>query len=334
MAKTTSKTQAKTKTTNKKPTTKSSAKAAKPAAKSAKTTKVTASKTVKKVAAKAPTKTTKSTIKAAEAPKVASKTSANGVTPLLNRIQVQLAIVFAVLAGLAAYFVNTTSVQVLLGHLTKDELASTSGTVLAPAAHVLYEVDYRWLIVGFLVLSAIVAVLRGTKYLAAESAAVGRKTNTLRWIDYALTSSVAFSIVALLNGVQDIVALKLSAIAIMVAAYLAWVFEREKAVSGKPTRSIYVVSALLTAIPVVFLTVTMISTYVFGTDGAASAVRSPWYAYAAAAVVSISLLATTRMQWNGFKKSYDFAFLNRNFNRLSVVTKLLLAVILIVGLQK
>lgn len=332
MAKTTSKTQAKTKTTNKKPAAKSTAKAAKPVAKATKTSKAMASKSVKKVAAKTPTKTTKSTIKAAEAPKVAKVN--NGVTPLLNRIQVQLGIVFAVLAGLAAYFVNTSSVQVFLGHLTKDELASTSGTVLAPAAHVLYEVDFRWLIVGFLVLAAIIAVLRGTRYLSKESAAVSNKTNTLRWIDYALTSSVAFSIVALLNGVQDLVALKLSAIAIIVAAYLAWVFERENAVTKKPTRSIYVVSALLTVIPVVFLIVTMISTYVYGTDGASVAVRSPWYAYAAAAVVSISLLATTRMQWNGFKKGYDFGFVNRNFNRLSVVTKLLLVVILIVGLQK
>ena len=332
MAKTTSKTQAKTKTTNKNRAVKSTAKATKPAAKAARTTKATASKTVKKPVTKVPAKTTKSTIKAAEAPRVAKVN--NGVTPLLNRIQVQLAIIFAVLAGLAAYFVSTTSVQVFLGHLTKDELASTTGTVLAPAAHVLYEVDYRWLIVGFLVLSAVIALLRGTKYLATESTSVANKANTLRWIDYALTSAVAFSIVALLNGVQDLIALKLCAIAIIVAAYLAWVFEREKSVTNKPTRSIYVVSALLTVIPVLFLVVTMISTYVFGTDGASVAVRSPWYAYAAAAVVSISLLATTRMQWNGFKKSYDFAFLNRNFNRLSVVTKLLLAVILIAGLQK
>lgn len=330
MVKTTSKTQAKTKTTNKKPTIKVAAKTAKPAAKAAKTTRATASKTVKKPVVKAPAKTTKSTIKAAET----SKTTANGVTPLLNRLQVQLGIVFAVLAGLAAYFMNTSSVQILLGHLTKDELASKSGTVLAPAAHVLYEVDYRWLVVGFLTLAAIIALLRGTKYLASEEAAVKGQVNKLRWIDYALTGSVAFSIAALLNGVQDLVALKLSAISIMVAAYLAWLFEREKAVTCKPTRSVYVVSALLTVIPVAFLALTMASTYIFGTDGASVAVRSPWYAYAAAAVVSLGLLATSRMQWNGFKKQYEFAFVNRNLGRISIVTKLLLAVILIIGLQK
>lgn len=322
MAKTTSKTQAKTKTTNKKP-------AATARAKAAKTTKTAVVKATKKPAVKTPVKATKSTIKAVATPKQFESRA-----PLLNRVQVQLGIVYAVLAGLAAYFVSNASVQILLGHLTKDELASTNGTVFAPAAHVLYEVDYRWLIVGFLVLSAVIALLRGTKYLATETAGVRNKTNLLRWVDYALTGSVAFSIAALLNGVQDLIALKLSAIAIIVSAYLAWVFERENAVTGKPTRSIYAVSALLTVIPVLFLAVTMASTYVYGTDGAATAVRSPWYAYAAAAVVAVSLLAATRMQWSAFKKKYDFTFVNRNFNRLSVVTKLALAVILIVGLQK
>ncbi len=334
MAKTTSKTQAKTKTTNKKPSTKSTAKATKPAVKAARTTKATTSRAAKKPAVKKAVATTKSTIKPAEAPKPVAKASVSGVTPLLNRLQVQLGIVFAVLAGLAAYFMNTTSVQVLLGHLTKDELASTAGTVLAPAAHVLYEVEFRWLAVGFLVLAAVVAILRGTKYLAKDQAAVTNKVSSLRWIDYAVTTSVAFSIAALLNGVQDLIALKLSAIAILISAYLAWVFERENAATGKPTRGIYAVSAVLAVLPVVFLVITMISTYIFGTDGASVAVRSPWYAYAAAAVVSISLLATTRIQWNGFKRQYDFAFVNRNLSRILVVSKLLLAVILIVGLQK
>lgn len=330
MAKTTSKTQAKTKTTNKKPAAKSTAKATK----AAKTTKATTSKATKKPAVKKAVATTKSTIKPAETVKPTAKAAVSGVTPLLNRLQVQLGIVFAVLAGVAAYFMNTTSVQVLLGHLTKDELASTAGTVLAPAAHVLYEVEFRWLVVGFLVLAAVIAVLRGTKYLAKEEAAVTNKVNSLRWIDYALTTSVAFSIVALLNGVQDLIALKLSAIAILISAYLAWVFERENAATGKPTRSIYAVSALLAVVPVVFLVITMISTYIFGTDGASVAVRSPWYAYAAAAVVSVALLATTRIQWNGFKKQYDFAFVNRNLSRVLLASKLLLVVILIVGLQK
>jgi hypothetical protein len=118
----------------------------------------------------------------------------------------------------------------------------------------------------------------------------------------------------------------MSAVAILVAAYLAWVFEREKAANGKAARSVYTASAVLTVVPVVYLGVTMLSTALYGM------VRSPWYAYAAALVAAVYLLLTTRMQWNAYKKSYDFTFVDRNYNRLAVVSKLALAVVLIAGL--
>lgn len=312
MAKTTTTTKAKTKTTKKKPATKAAAKTTKTVAKTKKVTKAT-------------TKTTKSTIKAASAPKPAST---NKVVAVLQRPQVLLGGLFAALAVAAGFLMNTTSVQILLGHLTKDELASRAGTVLAPAAHVMHEVEFRWLLVGFLVLAAVLAVLRGTRYKAIEDAGVKNKVQPLRWVDYALTGAVVFSIAGLMNGVQDFVALKISAISIIVAAYLAWVFERENAANGKPTRSVYIASAVLTAAPVAFLVVTMLATSLYGM------VRSPWYAYVAALIAAVYLLMTTRMQWKAYKNKYDFVFVNRNFNRLAVVSKLALALVLIIGLYK
>jgi L-lactate permease len=221
---------------------------------------------------------------------------------------------------------TNASVQVLLGHLTKDDLASRAGTVLAPAAHVMYEVEFRWLLVGFLALSAVLALLRGTRYKAVEDAGANRKVQPLRWVDYGLTGAVAFSIAALLNGMQDLVALKVSAIAILVAAYLGWVFERENAVSGKPARSVYTASAVLTVVPVAFLVVTMLATNIYGM------VRSPWYAYVAAAIAVVYLLMTTRMPWSGCKSKLDFVYANRAQNRFATVCKLAFAVVLIIGL--
>lgn len=310
MAKTTTTTKAKTKTTKKKPVAKAAAKTTKTAAKAKKVTKVT-------------TKTTKSTIKAASAPKVATT---NGTVAVLQRPQVLLGGLFAALAVAAGFLMNSTSVQILLGHLTKDELASRAGTVLAPAAHVMYEIEFRWLLVSFLVLAAVLAILRGTRYKAVEDAGLKNKVQPVRWVDYALTGAAAFSIAGLLNGLQDLVALKMSVVALLVAAYLGWVFEREKAANGKPARSVYTASAVLTVVPVAYLAVTVFATAMYGM------VRSPWYAYAAAVVAALYLLWTTRMQWNAYKNSYEFAFADRNFNRLAVVSKLALALVLIIGL--
>jgi hypothetical protein len=310
MAKTTTTTKAKTKTTKKKPAVKVAAKTTRTPVKAKRVTK-------------APTKTTKSTIKAASAPRA---TAVNSRVAVLQRPQVLLGGLFAALAVAAGFLMNTTSAQVLLGHLTKDELASRAGTVLAPAAHVMYEVEFRWLLVGFLVLSAVLAILRGTRYKAIEDAGVKKKVQPIRWVDYALTGAVAFFIAGLMNGLQDLVALKISAISILVAAYLAWVFERENAVNGKPARSVYTASAVLTVVPVLYLAITMFATGVYGM------VRSPWYAYAVALIAALYLLVTARMQWNAFKNKYDFAFVNRNFNRFAVASKLALAVVLIIGL--
>lgn len=324
MAKSTTTSKAKTNTSKKKP-------ASKAAAKTTKSVAVKAKKTAPRASTKS-TKSTKSTVKApvktVAAAKVASKQSSSSLS-FLQRGQVILAATFAILAALAGVFMNNESVQVLFSHLTKDELASRSGTVLAPAAHVLYEVEFRWLVVGFLSLAAVIALLRGTRYFARETAGIKAKVSQLRWIDYALTGAVAFSIAGLLNGLQDVVALKLGAVSILVAAFLAWEFEREQAATGKAARSTFVASAVLTVLPVIALAVTMYATWMYGM------VRSPWYAYAAAGIVALSLLLTTRMQWKNFKNaSYSYVFVDRRFNNLAVLSKVALAAVLIVGLYK
>lgn len=318
MATTTSKSKAKTKTTKKKP-------AAKAAAKTTKASKKTTAVKTRKAAAKA-----SRPVKVSSKPAAAkvSRSSVSGRFDFLRRGQMAVAAVYALLAVAAGFLMNTNSAQVLLGHLAKDELASRSGTVLAPAAHVLYEIEFRWLLVVLLAIGAVIAVLRATRYYAREQAGLKSGVQPLRWVEFAIMGALAFEVAALLNGLQDAAALKVSMASVVIAALLAWVFEREHAVTGKPSRAVYTASALAVVVPVLALLVTIYGTYVYGME------RSPWYAYAAAAVVSLSLLVTVRSVWNNFKngKHSDYVRVNRNFNRISVGTKVLLAVVLIVGL--
>ncbi len=316
MAKTTSTTKAKTNTSKKKPTPK------------------TAVKKTKAVATKATKTTTKTTVKTTKSNATKSKVTISQKAnrfELLKRPHVLAGGLFAALAVAAGFLINNTSAQVLLGHLSKDELASRSGAVFAPAVHVLYEVEFRWLLVVLLAIAAVIAVLRGTKYAAREAAGIKARVQPLRWIDFAITGSLAYGIVALLNGLQDAVALKYGAISIILAAFLAWLFERENAATGKPARATYVASAVAVVIPVIMLATTMYATYVYGM------VRSPWYAYVAAAVVSVSLLLTVRSTWTTFKRrngAQNYYFVDRNYNTISTVSKVALAVVLIVGLYK
>ena len=314
MAKTTTTTKAKTNTSKKKPAAK------------------TAVKKTKAVATKATKTSTKTTVKTTKTNATKSKVTISQKSSrfaILKRAHVISAAVLTALAVAAGLLMNSASAQVLLGHLTKDELASRGGAVFAPAAHVLYEVEFRWLLVALLAVSAVIALLRGIKYAAREEAGIKARVQPLRWIDFAITGSFAYGIVALLNGLQDAVAVKYGAISIVLAALLAWLFERENAATNKPARATYVASAIAVAVPVIMLVVTMYATYVYGM------VRSPWYAYAAALIVSFYLLATVRSTWSTFKRrngAQDYFFVDRTYNTISTVSKVALAVVLIVGL--
>lgn len=316
MATSKSTSKAKTKTTKKKPTVKAAAK----------TTKSTAVKAKKTTAKKVPAKAKKPVAKAAVTP-----ATTTGRFAFVKRPHVLFGGSLAILAVAAGFFVNTFSAQVLLGHLAKDELASRAGTVLAPAAHVLYDVEIRWLLVALLSITAVFAILRGTRLKAKDDAGVAAGVQPLRWIDFAITGALSFEIVALINGLQDVVALKLSLAFIILAAVFAWLFERENAATGKPSKSLYLTSLAAVALPIILLATTIGATYVYGI------VRSPWWAYAAAVVVAIALVKTVRLQWTTLRaqgKKLDYVALDRKYNILSVVSKVALAAVLIIGLYK
>lgn len=324
MAKSTTTTKAKTKTT---PTSRREAgqakkkASAKPAVRAAKTT---ASKSKKKTVSKAPVKTVNVT-KSVKTP----KSSVGDSLAFLRRPQMIVAGLFGLLAIAAGMLMNTASAQIYLGHLSQDELASRASTVLVPAATAIMEVEFRWLLVGLLVTSAVLALLRATRYFALDTAASKTRVNPLRWVEFALTGAIAFEIAALLNGLQDAVAIKLSIISIVLAAFFAWMFERENAATGKPAKALYYASAAAVVFPVLALAGSMYGTYVYGME------RSPWYAYAAAAIVAAWLLITVRSVWGNFLRrngTHDAAIVSRNYNRLSVVSKVALAIALIVGL--
>lgn len=310
MAKSTT-TKAKSKTTKKKA--------------SSKAVKTTVPKSSKKLVTKPSTKTTKKAV-VAKSSKPATNSSR---TALLRRPQVIASALYGGLAVAAGMLMNTDSAQIFIGHLSKDELASRASTVLAPAATSVVELEFRWLLVGLLVTAAFIALLRGTRYAQQELNGLKSRVQKLRWIELGVTGALAFQIVALLNGLQDLVALKLSLVSIIAAAFFGWLFERENAATGKPSRSLYLASAVAVIAPVLALIGTMFATYVYGIE------RSPWYAYAAAAVVSVWLLVTIRsIRTNLLRRNspQNYVAVDRSYNRLSMLAKVALAIVLISGL--
>lgn len=314
MAKSTTSTKAKTKTT-KKPATRSA---------SEKTTRTAAKTRVAKTSTKAKTTKNATTAKAAVKAEVKKPVVSTGS---INKPMILVGAAFAALAVLSGFFMKTNSVQVFLGHLTKNELASTAGTVFAAAAHPLYEIEFRWLLVVLLGVSALFAVLRGTRWQAREIAGVKAGVQPTRWIDFAITGALMFEIVALLNGLQDVVGLKFGMLSVALVAYFAWMYERENAVTGKPARASLIGAQLAALAPVLMLAATLYGTFAYGI------VRSPWYAYAALAVF-VAWLATVvvRLKRTPAAGKQNYLSVDNAYNLTSALAKVALAVVLIVGL--
>lgn len=321
MAKSTTTTKAKTQTSKKKPATRTAAAKTIKTSLKIKTTKPAAAKAKKPSASKAFT----TPVKKAEIKKAAvNKTQASR---RFHTGYLFAAFILAAQAIAAGLLMKTDSAQIFLGGLTKNELASRTGTVLVSAAHPLYEIEFRWLLVVILGVSALFALLRGTKFQAREAAGIKLGVQPLRWIDFAVTGALLFQLVALLNGLQDAVAIKLGMISIAFSAYFAWMYERENAATGKPAKASLIGARLTLLFPALALVGTAIGSYVYGM------VHSPWYSYAALAVFVVGLtLSVNKLKLTTNASKGGYLDVDGKYTVHNVLFKVVLATVVIVGL--
>ncbi len=301
MATTTKKSKAKSKTSKK------------PATKSTKVTKAA--------------KTTKKSV-AVKAVKSTAKKSSDKSLSQLFQLNVFSAFLSVALAGVAGWFIGSSSYQIFTSLITKDELASKATTVFVPAIHALYDLPMRWYVVGVLLVSAVIPVLAATRLRKQYETAVKNKVNMWRWLEMAIVGSLIMTGVAVVNGVQDIMTLKLVGIMILVTCALGWFAEKQNAGATKPVWSNYVLSIFTGVVPWLVIAGYIVGTLVFGM------VRSPWYVYAVTGTTLLGFLGYAFSQMRQIKLLQDYVATERSYLQLSIFVKVAFAIILIVGLQK
>ena len=317
-----------TKTTAKSKTTKKPVKTA--AAKAApKTSKVTKKVTQKKAPAKQASVTKKPTTSAKSAtrpaPKVARAARAL-TTATLRKWHLASAALFAGLAVGTGFVANASTHELTLSHVTKDDLATKSEAVLAPAAHVVMDLDLRIALIVILVISAVSSLLRATRRRNAEEAGVTARVLSSRWADFAVTFGGLVALVALLNGVHDEGFLKLLAITVAGGYFFAWLAEREAANANTQTKLFFRVSLVLTFVPWLIIGTSLAATSVYGN------VSNTWYAYVATGVAFVTMALIAR----GLKRSLsgaNYLKTERNYIVLNLVAKVAIAAAIIYGLK-
>lgn len=282
-------------------------------------------KTTKKPATKA-TKTTKKTVATAAAKAAPAKKSV--ITRQLNQLNFVSGAISLLLAALAGFFMTSASYQLFTGLLTKDELASTAGTVFVPAIHSVFNLELRWAVVGILVISSIVPLLAATRNRKQYEVSLAKKVMLWRWIDMAVVSALMLEVIALLSGVQDIMTLKLIGALMVITCILGWCSEKRNVGANKPVWGNYILSLVTGVLPWLVIATYAVSTSVYGL------VRYPWYVYA---LYGTTLVAFLGYSWNGMrqlKALQDYEITERNYLQLSIFAKVAFAVILILGLYK
>lgn len=291
--------------------------------------KKTTKKTARQTQAKSVTKAAKANKKSVSTKVVKSTAAKKPVTKqLLNRLNVASGVLALALAAAAGFLMNHTSYQLFTGLLTKDELASTVGTVFVPAVHAVYDLELRWAVVVILVLSAVVPLLAATRNRKQYEASLAKKVMLWRWIDMAVISALMVGVIALISGVQDVMTLKLIGAFMVITVALGWFSEKRNATAAKPIWDNYILGLVTGVLPWLMIAAYAIGTPLYGL------VRSPWYVYALYATTLLAFLGYVGNQMRQLKGFQKYEITERNYLRLGIFAKTAFAVILIVGLYK
>ncbi len=199
--------------------------------------------TAKKTSKKPPKKATASKVKTTKPAAVKTTKKALGVQHLYQLNLYSLAVSLITAVGSALLLVST-SVQLWMSYMTRDEVADQTRVVLAPAARVVTEVELRYLLWGIFVISTITSLLLVTSLKKKYEAALSGHSSPLRWLFIGISSALLLEFVSILAGVSDVSTLKLVGVLILVTVFLGWTSEHQNQNAKTPQWSAYGVSLL------------------------------------------------------------------------------------------
>lgn len=234
--------------------------------------------------------------------------------------------------AIAAWFnMASTTFPLTLSHQAKNVLASQATTVFSPAFHVIYDIQLRYCLMAMLIVLSIFAAASAFKMPKQYAHAVSKKVNPWRWITVGVSGAIFVNIVSLLNGLSDIIAIKINSVVILTAAVVAWQVDRQHTNGGKAPKITSILSILLAILPWVSILTAMAGTYFFGL------VRSPWYVYGASVVFLLAtadIILNNVMYIKGKKNWKDYSFIDRNAQITVFLAVITLCIVLISGLPK
>jgi hypothetical protein len=236
------------------------------------------------------------------------------------------------LAGAAALIAMLRGVSIPVNtiYITRDTLTSVPQTLFVPALRNVFDAPVAYMAAVAFIISGGIGLYRYTKGEEAYKKSLKKGSDKLKWIDLALSSAIFIEIVALFAGVSDPSIVKVSAGLVIVTCALGWLADRQNLAAKKPDWSAFAISVATGLLPWLVIGSSLALTTIYG------AVRLPWYCYALAGSLFVcftALAVNQKLNIDQHKQWKNYAFTERTYLAIDLVTKIAFAVILIVGLR-
>jgi hypothetical protein len=237
-----------------------------------------------------------------------------------------LAILHA-LQGVAVLLLSATrALPISISFLTTDTLASTTAghTVLAPATHVLFNLNLAYLVAAFFFLSAIAHTLMATWYRPRYESELKQGKNRLRWVEYSLSASVMLVGIAILSGIYDAGSLLLIFALVAVMNLCGLVMETHNSLTKRARVNwlSYMVGCIAAIAPWVVIAGAIIAANVYGSGNIPGFVYG---IYASMYLLFTSFAVNMYLQYKKQGKWANYYYGERTYMILSLVAKSLLA---------
>lgn len=318
------------KTTTKKSTVGKTSKARTQKTRAASTTK---KRTTKAAAAKkAPAKKTRSTAKrTTQKKKTTTKQAKN--TSLLHKLQVKLhglrglhalsAIVFGALIACVYVFMEAIERTVSVSYAATDALRGEE--VLAPAIRDVFTFDVRHGVAALLGIGLLYSVFVATRGWNSYLAKAEKGATANRWTLAVVLGVVGFALVAVLNGMYDLVLIKSLAILLVGAGYLG--YQSDVTTAKKQKARFFIASVVAAVVAVAGLVAFIAFSMIYGA-------MLPLQAYLAADVLALALIAYAVNQLFRMKGKKGFVTaidVERNYTLITTFALILFAATLVIG---
>lgn len=215
------------------------------------------------------------------------------------------------------------SEPITMGYLANDVLTSDAmaQTVLINASRHLFDLNLAHLLLVLFIIGAIFHLLSATRWRKEYEKAVKNGINSLRWTEYALTTSIIVIGIGLLVGINDLSLLFAGVGVTVVMAVLGYALEISKQ-SSKDAKGLNFWPGIFAgSLPLVFIAIYLIGALVFGSG-------LPLYVYFIIASVVLLFCGYVVMKYLQYKKSGRWAdnmYSERTYIVFSFIAKTLVA---------